>query len=315
MAASAPLRPVPACDRCGEPAVEHLAYAGQHLCGDHLERYVERRAKRSIRDQAEIEDGTLAVAVSGGKDSLVCLSLLERVFGVRPDVELVAVTVDEGIEGYRAASLDHARSLAKQLGVRHVTVAYEDRVDVTMDDLVSGDRLDGTPCATCGVLRRRFLRAAAERVEADWLATGHNLDDVAQSILMNVLRGDVDRLARMGPHDERRDGMAPRVMPLRRIPEREVAIYAQLVGLPVQHDECPHNALAFRGEIRDILHDLEAAHPGTRHALVGFQDRIDPVLGRVADGGDPAECPRCGGPSSGGLCRSCEVLETLGAGA
>lgn len=299
------------CDRCDGPAVEHLAYAGRHLCGDHLGRYVERRAKQAIRDQAEVGDGTLAVAVSGGKDSLVCLQLLEEVFGVRPDVELVAVTVDEGIEGYRAASLDNVRRVVDDLGVEHVTVAYEDRVDVTMDDLVEGGDLEGTPCATCGVLRRRFLQAAAERVEADWLATGHNLDDVAQSILMNVLRGDVDRLARMAPHDERSDGMVPRLMPLRRVPEREVAIYAHLLGLPVQHDACPHNARAFRGEVRDILHDLESDHPGTRHALVNLQDRLDPVLDRVADAGEPAECPRCGGASSGGLCRSCDLLEAL----
>lgn len=302
---------MPTCDRCGEPAVEHVAYAGEHLCGDHLRRYVERRAKQAIRDQAEVADGTLAVAVSGGKDSLVCLTLLAEVFGVRPDVELVAVTVDEGIEGYRAESLDHVRYVVDDLGVRHVTVAYEDRVDVTMDGLVEGGDLEGTPCATCGVLRRRFLQAAADRVEADWLATGHNLDDVAQSILMNVLRGDVDRLARMAPHDEAGEGMVPRIMPLRRVPEREVAVYARLVGLPVQHDECPHNARAFRGEVRDILHDLEADHPGTRHALVNLQDRLDPVLGEVVDDGEPDECPRCGGPSSGGLCRSCEVLDSL----
>lgn len=303
---------MPTCDRCAEDAVEHLAYAGEHLCGDHLERYVERRAKQAVRDQAEIADGTLAVAVSGGKDSLVCLSLLEAVFGVRRDVELVAVTVDEGIEGYRAESLDHVHDVVADLGVRQVTVAYEDRVDVTMDDLVAGEELDGTPCATCGVLRRRFLQAAADRVDADWLATGHNLDDVAQSILMNVLRGDVDRLARMGPHDDRSDGMVPRVMPLRRVPEREVAVYAHLVGLPVQHDECPHNEQAFRGEIRDILHDLEADHPGTRHALVNLQDRLDPALEAVTDDGEPETCPGCGGASSGGLCRSCELLEALG---
>lgn len=351
----APAGSPPPCDRCGAPAVEHLAYAGSHLCGAHLRELVERRVKREVREQGPIEEGVLAVATSGGKDSLVCLKLLHDVFGRRPDVELVAVTVDEGIAAYRAPGVEAAAELCGALDVRHVVRAFADepRIDVTMDHLVSSDDadLDGAPCSTCGVLRRRLLDAAARDVGADWLATGHNLDDVAQSVLMNVCRGDVDRFARMAPHT-RGDGspssgrndsggsnsggsngsggrgagdLVPRVLPLRRVPEREVALYAHLSGLPVQQEACPHCGQALRGEFRDILHRLEAGHPGTRHALLAFFDRVRPALEEVlaeearkegaADGarGVP-RCPECGGPSSGGPCRACEVLAAVDGG-
>lgn len=339
--------PAPApCDRCDRPAVEHLAYAGSHLCGDHLMALVERRVKREVREQGPIEEGTLAVAVSGGKDSLVCLKLLHDVFGRRPDVELVALTVDEGIAAYRAPGVEAAAELCDRLGVRHVVRAFEaePRINVTMDGLVADadGGLDGAPCSTCGVLRRNLLNATAREVGADWMATGHNLDDVAQSVLMNVCRGDATRLARMGPHPAgdgdgadggravaRDAGLVPRLYPLRSVPEREVALYARLSGLPVQFDACPHCGDAMRGTFRDILHRLEADHPGTRHALLNLLDRIKPALRATVDGDGEADgsgdggggggrggtavprCPQCGEPSSGGLCRACEVVEGI----
>lgn len=302
---------MPPCSRCDAVAVERIDYAGQHLCADHLRRYVEKRVKAEVRDQVDVHDGTLAVATSGGKDSLVCLKMAEMIFGPRRDVEIVAVTVDEGIEGYRAPGVRAAADLCKDLEIRHVVKRYEAEVDVTMDGLVGDGDLEGAPCSTCGVLRRRLLNEAARDVGADWLATGHNLDDVAQSVLMNVCRGDVRKLARLGPHRESKPGMVPRILPLRSIPEREVALYAHIVGLPVQFEACPHSDRALRGRFRSILHDLEADHPGTRHAILAFFDRVRPLLKDDVDDGEVAECPRCGGPSSGGPCRACELVEDL----
>ena len=111
--------------------------------------------------------------------------------------------------------------------MEHHVAKFKDVVDLTMDEVSSllGHR---TPCAYCGVFRRKCMNLKAREIGADVLATGHNLDDAAQAILMNFTRGDVERLARMGPHEKVQPGLVPRIMPLRQIPEKEVYLYALL---------------------------------------------------------------------------------------
>ncbi|HVL48382.1 MAG TPA: TIGR00269 family protein [Candidatus Thermoplasmatota archaeon] len=302
--------PPQACDRCTRPSAAFLRYSGQHLCGDHFREFTRRRVKREVRRQGPYPAGSrIAIGVSGGKDSIVALHLLAEVFRDRRDVELVAVSVDEGIEGYRPPALAIARRAAERLGVAWKSVAYRDVAGVTMDGIVATPR-DRLPCAYCGVLRRRSLNDAAKAVGATHLATGHNLDDTAQTILMNTLKGDVERLARLGPHRRVQPGLVPRLMPLRAIPEREVALFAILEGLEYHDGECPYSTEATRGRYRDLLLDLEAKEPGTRHALVAGYDRMaDLLAARFAGAADALRpCLACGEPASGATCAACALL-------
>lgn len=290
----------------------HFArYSGEHLCPEHFSRSVEKRVKRELRKQGPFPSGSrIAVALSGGKDSVVTLRLLHETFR-DTRVEVVAVSIDEGIAGYRPPALEVARRHCDELGVEHVVLSYEETAGVTMDRVVTNPLRTLAPCAYCGVLRRRNLNEAARRARATHLATGHNLDDYAQSILMNHLRGDVERLARMGPHRPGRvqPGLVPRVLPLRLIPEKEVALYAILRGFEFHDGECPYSVEATRGRYRDLLLDLEEREPGTRHALVAGYDRLAPLLKSEAILG---ACAECGEPTSGERCRACALVATLG---
>ena len=70
------------------------------------------------------------------------------------------------------------------------------------------------PCSYCGVFRRQGINALAEKVGADIMALGHNLDDMAQSIIMNFQKGNIERSVRLAPHtDDPIEGLAPRVVP------------------------------------------------------------------------------------------------------
>jgi uncharacterized protein (TIGR00269 family) len=126
------------------------------------------------------------------------------------------------------------------------------------------------------------LNEGARSAGAFRLATGHNLDDVAQTVLLNLLRGDVDAMGRMAPHAPGAEGLVPRIVPLRTVPEREVALYAHLRGFPYHEGECPHATRAARGRVRDILLDLEESTPGTRQRLLAVQERLAGLL-RGAD--------------------------------
>ncbi len=300
------------CDRCPEPAVTFLRYSGAHLCAGHFTEYVEKRVKQEIRRELELsgEPTRIAVGLSGGKDSSAALVLLHRYLGNRRDVTLEAITVDEGIEGYRPPSLAIARDLCASLGVKHHVVSYRERVGFEMDRVV---RLDpaAIPCGYCGVFRRHALNTKAKEIGADYLATGLNLDDTAESILMNVARGDVERLARLGPHEHVQPGLVPRLQPLRMIPELEVYLYAFLKGIRFHDANCPYAERAQRGRFKEILHRLEEDSPGTRHAIVSGYDELRAVLQRAWPPASLNACARCGEPTVHEICKACELKERL----
>lgn len=300
------------CDRCDEPAVTFLRYSGAHLCASHFEAYVERRVKQEIRRQLALEGEPtkIAVGISGGKDSSTALLLLKRYLGERRDVSLEAITVDEGIEGYRPPSLETARSFCVQLGVPHHVVSYAERVGFEMDRVVRTDPA-AIPCSYCGVFRRQALNAKAVEIGADFLATGLNLDDTAESILMNVTRGDVGRLARLGPHEQVQPGLVPRLQPLRLIPEVEVYLYAYLRKIPFHDANCPYAERAQRGRFKEILHRLEAESPGTRHAIVRGYEELRPVLQAAWPPASLRSCARCGEPTIHEVCKACEMRARL----
>ena len=299
------------CDKCAEPPVAWIRYSGAHLCGDHFLAFVEKRVKEELRRQVGLRPGTrIAVGLSGGKDSSTAATILHDLVAPRRDVALVAITVDEGIASYRPGGIESARRLCASLGIEHRVIAYRETVGVEMDEVVRRDPA-AIPCSYCGPFRRHALNRAAREVGADWLAMGLNLDDTAQSILMDVARADVDRLARLGPHEVVQPGLVPRLYPLRAIPEKEVYLYAMLRGIPFHEATCPYAERAQRGRFGAVLAQLEEASPGTRHAIVSTHDQLRPLLQAKFVAGTPKPCARCGEPTSDTLCKACELTETV----
>jgi uncharacterized protein (TIGR00269 family) len=262
------------------------------------------------------------LGLSGGKDSVVLGAILQDTFAEDPRVELLALTIHEGIEGYRDESVAAAETFAEEFDVPLELVAYEDEHGVRMDDVAETDPENMAPCAYCGVFRRDVLERYADELGADLLLTGHNLDDEAQTALMNVLEGDVAQIAKhfeasLGPIDERadQDEFVPRAKPLRDVPESEVALYAHLRDLPAQIAECPHAEEAYRGEIKGLLHDLEDDHPGTRHSILSGYEELARLAAEDRNRGDGAgdlgECERCGASTARDVCRTCSLLASI----
>jgi uncharacterized protein (TIGR00269 family) len=296
------------CSSCARPAVVDLPYRGAHLCDKHLGTSVEERFRREMHRQLpRFPRGIVAVALSGGKDSSVALSLAHRYFSLRPTVEVVAISVDEGIAGYRAATLQAAERLTSSLGIRHAVVRAERELGTSTDAMARAHAAT-PPCSFCGVWRRQLLNRAARDAGAEALVLGFNLDDLAQTVLMNLVHGDLDRLVRMAPHRLRQPGLVPRLAPLAQVPEREVYLYARSQGLPFDHQECPHAARAQRNRFRRIVWELEEAQPGTRQALLRTHETLVSRWLTSGGVGSPSVCRSCGEPASGELCRACEFL-------
>jgi uncharacterized protein (TIGR00269 family) len=326
------------CSRCKAPAIIFQRYSGNHLCHRHLADSIHRRTSKAMREQLKLpknarkEDGSpsrLLLCISGGKDSAVMLDMMVKLLGPRRDIELVAGCVDEGIDGYRAPSLEKAIELAARHDITIETISYPDLEFARMDEVVkqmprmSAEQRDAKglkACSYCGVFRRQGLNALAERVGADWMALGHNLDDVAQTVLMNLQKGEIDRTIRLAPHTWAPiKGLVPRIIPLRWIPEQEIHAYAHGEGLPFFHGDCPYAPGALRQRSRDMIARLEADVPGSRHGLVHSMDAIkrlhieangDIPSKEWADG-EANKCERCGEVTSKPICQACIFRDWL----
>ena len=292
------------CSKCRREAVIYQRYSGMHLCSEHFTESVESRVKREIRKHRWIEHGdTIGVALSGGKDSTSLLHFLTKTFGHRPDITICAITIDEGISGYR--DLTETETIVKRYDVPWHTASFAEEYGITLDGIIAGQKDDRRSCSFCGVLRRRILNRIAREAGCTKLAFGFNLDDEAQSVMMNVLRGDTERLT-MPQRDN--PGMIPRIRPFAAIPEREVALYAHLHVGPLADHGCPYAHNALRGDVRRLLNEYTWLHPSTKFAVRTLGEDLQ-GLG-TGPSTTPEICPRCGEPAFG-TCRTCSVLDEV----
>jgi len=297
------------------------AYSGEKLCAECFTRSIEDKARATIAKYNMFKpDDNIVVAVSGGKDSITLLHILAKIEGRFPKANLCAVTVDEGIKGYRDEALRFAAESSRKLGVKHVVTSFKELFDIQLDELVillrkmgKGQKNALSPCAYCGVLRRRALNLAARKVNADRLALAHNLDDEVQTILLNIMHGDPLRIARVKPILEEKHPMfVPRVKPFSELPEREIAFYAYMKKIKFQSVPCPYAPTALRSDVRTMLNRMEERHAGTKFIVFKSIEKIRPALEAGVKETILQECELCGEPTVGEVCKPCQMLRELG---
>jgi uncharacterized protein (TIGR00269 family) len=292
-------------------------YSGETLCQKCFISSIEKKVRTTIAKYRMFSfDDRVAVAVSGGKDSISLLHVLAKMERTHPKASLVAVTVDEGIKGYRDEALAIAAENCEMLGLDHQIVSFEELYGFTMDEIVAKSRLKAgrklTPCAYCGVLRRKALNVAARRVCATKIATAHTLDDEVQTVLMNIFRGDISRLVKEKPlTDEVHPRFLQKVKPFCEIPERESTLYAYVKKVCFQDVPCVYSNEAFRNEVRSMINRMEALHAGTKFAVFKSVERMRHALGASLEKEIFVDCIECGEPASSGLCRACELLKQI----
>jgi uncharacterized protein (TIGR00269 family) len=261
------------------------------------------------------EDDKIAIGLSGGKDSVVLLHIIKRIEEKFPRSNLIAITIDEGISGYRERSIEIAKKNASALEVSHSIFAFKDIFGCTIDEIMRNEhvrQLGVSACSFCGSLRRRALNQKARELGATKLAVGHNLDDEAQSVLLNVFRSDIYRLARLLQDITAKTGsFVPRIKPLRSIPERETILYAHYKGIEFHSQPCPYSLNVLRGEIESVLNGFEHKRPGTKYSVLKFLDDLAPALRHYCTDTDFTRCEQCGEPSSGKICNVCKLMSEL----
>ena len=302
---------MPNCAACGGAPFYTRRYSGETLCASCFSESIVEKTRRTISKHKMIgHRDRVAVAVSGGKDSLALLQVLALLYRPRR-VPLVAVSVDEGVAGYRDEALEHARTICSKLDIEHVVVSYKEMFGFSLDEALNWkEERDVSSCSFCGVFRRRAIDEAADRAEATVVATAHNLDDYIQTFMMNLMHGDVARLGWLDPAYSGDTFPVRRVKPFMEIYEEEVALYAYQSGLPFQSVSCPYMHEGLRSEVRDHINTMEANHPGIKNVLLRSSLDVISRYSRATDK-ESVPCGNCGKPSSSGVCNVCRMKATI----
>jgi uncharacterized protein (TIGR00269 family) len=312
------------CSKCKKnPSIYLRQYSGEFLCKKCFLRSIEYKAKRTISKYSMIRRGdTVAVAVSGGKDSLVLLNVLRNTLANQGS-QLVAITVDEGIKGYRDESLNIVKNFCASIGVENRIMSFSELFGLSMDKAMEvrpSEKISS--CSMCGTFRRRALDLLAESCGANVVATGHNLDDYIQTFLINLFAGDVERIGWTYPEPvEYGITDLRKIKPLMEIYEREIVLYAIHTNIPFQSEECPYKDESIRSAFRNHLDNLEKIHPGIKYnaysSILKIAKKVK-AAGSLKDldlnhgvQQEHRRCIICKRDSSNAICSVCSTLDLL----
>jgi uncharacterized protein (TIGR00269 family) len=310
----------PICSSCkSREAFFYRQYSGQRLCKRCFTKSIEAKVRTTITRYHMLDfNDRLAIAVSGGKDSLSLLDIMAKLKRFRGKTNLVAVTVDEGIKGYRDEALEIAASSCCKLNIPHHVVSFKELYGFTLDEMICRAREKGqielTACAYCGVLRRKAINTGARQINATKIATAHTLDDEVQTSLMNIFHGDIARLAKEKPvTSEVHPMFVQKIKPFCEVPEKESALYAYIKKIRFQDVPCPYASEALRNDIRGMLNRMEEKHAGTKFTVFKAFERLRPALEETAskEAEEFKVCSQCGEPSALKICKACELLKHM----
>jgi len=298
------------CKYCKNKPVINLPNSNVHLCKKHFNYYFEKKTRKCIRLHNLIDKkDKVIIALSGGKDSLSLTFMLNNLLKQRK-MNLQALIIDEGS---RKEEIKAAEKLCKKLKIKLNKYTYKKEFGFTLFDIA--EKLKGIPCATCGALRRSLINKKARELKATKIATGHNLDDEAQNIIMNQFKANPQLSARLGPLTGVRDdpGFVRRIKPFYFLTEQEVLTFAKVNNISPGKKICPFRCGAYRNSIKIMLDKFDKKYPGTKHAVIKSFIETLPLLKKNYSKVKIKHCKKCKEPCSQKdlVCQKCKIIERL----
>ncbi|MCW1296648.1 MAG: TIGR00269 family protein [Candidatus Parvarchaeota archaeon] len=299
------------CSICNSKAIIEINYLEKRFCEKCFRKSFESRVLKNIEKNKLINPNErIAIASSGGKDSLSVLFFIKKFF---PKNDIFCLTIDEGIEGYRNITIENVRKYCKEWGIEYHIFSFKDEMGLTLDEIIKIRKHH--PCSICGILRRYLMNKKARELNAEKIVTGHNLDDESQAIMMNFFQNDFRKLIRLGAiagifeHEK----FVSRVKPFRIVSEKETTVYALINNINAFHLPCPYSKFAFRGSVRDFLNEIEKINPSAKINIIHTFDAMFNKMKRefAKKGEDISNCTVCGEPSSQKICSVCQIKEEL----
>lgn len=299
------------CEYCKKnPAKLRRAKNKKMACLDCFYHHFEEEIHQTIMSEKLFEPGDRVVlGISGGKDSTVMLhTITELKKRYNYPISLQLLAIDEGIKGYRDDSLETVKSNEETYGVPLTILGYSDLFGITMDEVVS---LTGVRCSCtyCGVFRRRALDKGLAQLQGARLYTGHNADDVAETVLMNAMRGDSFRLVNCTVSTTGEQDEVKRCKPLIYCYEKEIVLYAHYKKLVYFSTECTYSKDAYRGNLKELMKKLIGLRPQVIIDIIKSAGQLKLKEGIKVP--NKMICETCGKVSSHKMCKACEFVAQL----
>ncbi|MBU2487999.1 MAG: adenine nucleotide alpha hydrolase family protein [Proteobacteria bacterium] len=294
-------RPVGKCTRCKAPAAVRLPSHNSMFCPDCFDQFFLTAVIRALKIVPLPREAPVAVAVSGGKDSLAVWDVLHRL-----GFETRGVHLDLGIPQFSEASIDAAREFAEKRGLPLAVHSLEELFGHPLPRIRSQVRMD--ICSVCGTVKRSYLNLLARQAGAGVLVTGHNLDDEAARLMGNLIHRRKRYLEKLYPFlAAAHPAQAARAKPLYRVDEAEIRAYTSLNHIRPAQGGCPFSRGATSTYYKTALLWMEGEMPGTKRDL---------LWGHIRENGPPqgdafGSCERCGEPTGAPLCGVCRLKDRM----
>lgn len=292
------------CIKCRGKASVELRRHNSSFCSPHYLEFVRNQLGRNVKRLRMFgPDDRILVAVSGGKDSLALWDLL-----LETGYSAVGLHIQLGIGEYSVRSAEVSRDFARSREAELIEFSLDDELGMGVPLL--SRVLRRAPCSGCGLNKRYLFNKIALERGFDVVATGHNLDDEAATLMGNVLRWQREQLARQSPAlESNHPRMVRKVKPLYTLTERETASYCLIRGIEYVVEECPNAKGAHSLLYKDILNRIETESPGTKQQFFqGFLSRMRPAL-QQQQAVNLQACDKCGQPTTGEVCSYCRMKD------
>lgn len=304
-----------------EALVLHRKYSGEYLCTECFKKSIEKNISKTISKYKMLKsDDKIVVGISGGKDSLSLLynliKIQENNYHAKP---LIAVTIDEGIEDYRNKSMKSAIKFCERYGIEHRIISFKEQIGRNLDDIIQMKK--NLPdyqyaCNYCATIRRRLLNEAAKNLGADILALGHNLTDVAETFLMNILFKRFQVISNQYLFKEETTNLSKyfvkKITPLMRIPEEEIFFYANLKKFDHYPSHCPYREIdpILRKRVLDFIQECKKISPEIEFNLLNGFLEMSEKLYHQNERKIYNNCENCGYPCGNTkYCLYCKYLK------
>jgi tRNA-5-methyluridine54 2-sulfurtransferase len=300
------------CIKCDQPPVIELQHG--NLCKIHFVNYFEDKVFKTINKYNLIQrSDKLCIATSGGKDSLTVLYLTKK-YCEKNNIKtsLFALVIDEGINNYRKKTMDDLKKFCKEHDIQLKCSSFKGDFKKTLDQAypIINQGTKKKPCNVCGVWRRYLLNKYSKIHGANKIVTGHNLDDEAQAIIMNLFKANTQLTGRLGPISgtHQHDLFIQRVKPLYFCTDKEVKLYSLLKGFQVQFTECPYSHEGYRYQIQEMLNNFENKFKGTKQGIVKSflaLPKIEEEIKKIK------QCIKCDQAANQKICNACKMSEVI----
>ena len=309
------------CSSCNNVIVIQRRYSGENLCPECFQKNIEKNIYKTISKYKMLNpNDKIVVALSGGKDSIALLYNLNliqsRKFHSEP---IVALMIDEGIKEYRENSINKAKKFCKKYDIEYKIISFKDKIGFSLDKIISIKRGATNPkyaCNYCAAIRRRLLNDGAKELGGTVLAMGHNLTDVVETYLMNILYKRHKLIASQylfkQESSKLRKFYIRKVMPLLRIPEEEIFLYANVKKFDYYPSHCLYREKdpIIRKRVLNFIQEFKKYSPEIEFNLLNGFLELSQILYNQNLKTHYNTCEVCGYPCGiGKICTYCSYLK------